>query len=110
MLMNVALGAGFLSIPWAFLQIGFFSGTLATALFWVIMTITSQGELECTSRVEVLLSKQGACDETTPDELPMDDDKLKPRITSRTMNTSDLVLAVLGQKTYIVFLAVNFYS
>jgi amino acid permease len=51
---NTAIGAGFLAVPWVFLQIGFPAGVVVVLIFWLLSTITCLQLVEAQSRSETL--------------------------------------------------------
>jgi amino acid permease len=51
---NTAIGAGFLAVPWVFLQIGFPAGVIVVLGFWLLSTVTVLQLVEAHSRSETL--------------------------------------------------------
>ena len=55
MAVNCAIGAGFLIIPWVFLQLGYFTSILVSIWFFYIAAMQACHQTEAQSRVESML-------------------------------------------------------
>ncbi|OMJ92823.1 hypothetical protein SteCoe_4365 [Stentor coeruleus] len=121
--LNSTIGAGFLSIPWAYENSGWFFSLIFQILTTILCYYLSIQTLESMSRAEILsrMTEEGKDihrisfkklfqNPNHPDHLLKPPPHLTPMITNRLINLPDIVKMVFGERVGLCYLIFVIFS